>query len=184
MSAQNTLTQLSIDANAVVDFILDNNPSGVQAKMDSIQLLPPDQPNPTRQDLKAAVMDLVTLGTQKGLETFQYVLGVDYDSENTNYTGNLRKELEEGIRYEGGGEAAGRAPVWVAVVDGIFEVTSSVFGWLQSNNDVEITGNIADAAESDFRRNTLFGIPKEIVLAMVAVIGVVAIVAIAKPRRK
>lgn len=190
MSAQSTLRQLSSSPQAVVDFIIDNNPQGVQSQLDSIGLLPPTESNPTREDLKAAVMALPAIGTQQAMETFQYVLGTEYDSENTNYTGGLLKELETGLTYTGGGGEAMRQeqPVWVAIVGGLFAVSQSVFGFLAADANADAAESNAEAIEAagryDVARNTLFGIPKEIVLAMLAVVGVVAVVAIAKPRRK
>lgn len=190
MSAQSTLRQLSSSPQAVVDFIIDNNPQGVQSQLDSIGLLPPTETTPTREDLKAAVMALPAIGTQQAMETFQYVLGTEYDSENTNYTGGLLKELEQGLTYTGGGGEAMRQeqPVWVAIVGGLFAVSQSVFGFLAADANADAAESNAEAIQAagryDVARNTLFGIPKEIVLAMLAVVGVVAVVAIAKPRRK
>lgn len=181
MSAQSTLQSLQQSGESIVDFIIQNNPSGVQGQMDSIQLLPDDMATPSYADMKAAVMDLVSIGNDKAMETFQYVLSVDYVDENTNYTGGLREELEQGVTQAVG--EGGRGSVWMQILDGVFDVTESVFGFLTLQQQADVTGNIADAAQSDYKRNTLFGIPKEIVLAMIAVIGIIALVAIAKPKK-
>ena len=103
MSSQDTLLKLSQSGEAVVDFIINNNPSGVQSKMDALQLLPSDVPNPTYAQLKGAVMDLVRIGTESSQEVFQDVLGVEYIDERDGYTGGLRKQLEQGVYQSGGG---------------------------------------------------------------------------------
>jgi len=181
MSAQTTLSQLSTSGEAIVNFIINNNPAGVQSQMDSIQLLPPDMTNPTYDQLKAAVMDLVKVNGKKAQETFEYVLAVDYVDEGTGPTNNLRAELEEGIVQSVG--EGGRGVVWVTLVDGVFDLAESVFGWLSLQQQAEISGNVADAAQSDYKRNTLFGIPKEVLLALIAVIGLVVVVTILKPKK-
>lgn len=188
MTAQQTALQsLSESPANVVDFIINNNPAGVQSNLDTLGLLPSDLPNPTRAQLKEAVMDLVTIGGQKAEDTFKFVLAVDYDSENTDGTGNLRDELESGIYgvMPGmeGEQSDSRGSVWVVLIDGVFEVANSVFGWLSLQEQSDITANIADASQYDYQRNTLFGIPKEIVLALIAVIGIIALVALLKPKK-
>ena len=47
-----TLALLETNGDAVVNFIIDNNPAGIQSQMDSIGLLSSSMPNPTRADLK------------------------------------------------------------------------------------------------------------------------------------
>ena len=182
MSSQDTLLKLSQSGEAVVDFIINNNPSGVQSKMDALQLLPSDVPNPTYAQLKGAVMDLVRIGTESSQEVFQDVLGVDYVDERDGYTGGLRKQLEQGV-YQGGGEGQRTPNPWLILLDGVFDVAESVFGFLSLQEQSEISANAADIAEAEAAQNTLFGIPKEIVVAMIAVIGIVALVAIVKPRK-
>lgn len=191
MSSQATLSQLASNPESIVDFIIDNNPQGVQSAMDSINLLPPDMPNPTRQDLKNRVMELVALGSPEASETFQYVLAVDYDAENTNYTGNMREQLEQGITSNlpsGGGEGVpsmAAAPViLLSVLNGIFQVGTSVFGWLASQENAEAAADFAQASEYSYKRGTIFGIPMEVVIAMVVVIGLVAVVALVKPKKR
>ena len=185
MTAQDILSQLSASPENVVDFIINNNPSGVQSNLDGIGLLPASLPNPTREQLKEAVMDLVTIGGEKAEETFRYVLAVDYDSENTNGTGNLREELEQGVGgvMPGVENGASRSSIWVSIVDGVFSVANSVFGWLSLQEQADIAEDVAAASEYDYERNTLFGIPKEIVIAMIAVIGIVLLVALLKPKK-
>jgi hypothetical protein len=181
MSAQTTLSQLSTSGEAIVNFIINNNPAGVQSQMDSIQLLPPDMTTPTYDQLKAAVMDLVKVNGQKAKETFEYVLSVDYVDEGTGPTNNLRAELEEGVVQSVG--EGGRGSIWVSIVDGVFDLADSVFGFLSLQQQTEISGNVADAAQADYKRNTLFGIPKEVLLALIAVVGLVALVTILKPKK-
>ena len=146
--------------------------------MDSIGLLPSSIPNPTSADLKNILFDLVKLGTQEANETFKYILEVEYADGTTNYTGGFQEDLETGIVNKSSEAKEGGA--WIGIINGVLGVTNSVFGWLIAQENTETTANLAEQARYDAMRNTVFGIPREIVIAMVLVIGVVAVVLIFK----
>ena len=76
-----------------------------------------------------------------------------------------------------------KSSIWVTLLDGVFSVTNSVFGFLSLQQQNEISENVAEASAYDYARNTVFGIPKEVVVAMVAVVGILAFVAIVKPKK-
>tara|TARA_R110002050_G_scaffold170822_4_gene302831 strand:- start:223 stop:795 length:573 start_codon:yes stop_codon:yes gene_type:complete len=182
-----TVQLLETNGNAVVNFILDNNPAGVQSQMDSIGLLPSSMPNPSREDLKALLNDLVVLGTQEASETFKYVLEVEYSNGETNYTGGYQDILEMGIENRsitGDQSKDGEGSAWLGIVNGVLGVANGVFGWLIAQEGTEATANLAEAGRYDVMRNTVFGIPREIVVAMIVVIGVVAVVLIFKTSKK
>mgnify|MGYP003651748923 CR=1 FL=1 len=161
-SKQNTLNLLETNGNAVVNFILDNNPAGVQSQMDSIGLLPSSMPNPSREDLKGLINDLVVLGTQEASETFKYVLEVEYSNGETNYTGGFQTDLEMGIENRSGVGDLAKNGAWVGIVNGVLGVANGVFGWLIAQETTEATANLAEANRYDAMRNTVFGIPREI----------------------
>ena len=184
-SHSKTLQLLETNGNAVVNFILDNNPAGVQSQMDSIGLLPSSMPNPSKGDMKAIINDLVVLGTDEASETFKYVLEVEYDNGATNYTGGFMEALEMGIQNKSVMMAKdGEGSAWMGIVNGVLGVANGVFGWLIAQETTETTANIAEANRYDAMRNTVFGIPREVVIAMVVVIGVVAVVLIFKTGKK
>ena len=177
----NTLSLLETNGDAIVNFIIDNNPSAVQSQMDSIGLLSSSMPNPSRADLKSIINDLVKVGTPEANETFKYVLEVEYSNGETNYTGGFQEDLEMGIPER---NSMAKNPVWLAIVNGVVGVSNGVFGWLTAQENVEITENLAEQSRYDSMRNTVFGIPKEIVVAMVVVIGVIGVVLIFKTGKK
>ena len=194
-SKEQTLQLLETNAEAVVNFILDNNPSAVQSQMDSIQLLPSSIPNPSKEDLKGILMNLVKIGSEEARETFKYCLEVEYADGKTNYTGGFQTELEEGIRNLSSvatddpntmvtrdGEPSGGGGAWLGIVNGVLGVANSVFGWLVAQEQTDQAQAIAEANRYDAMRNTAFGIPREVLVAMIAVIGVVAIVLIFKAK--
>jgi hypothetical protein len=184
-SKEATINLLETNGNAVVNFILDNNPAGVQSQMDSIGLLPSSMPNPSREDLKALLNDLVALGTQEASETFKYVLEVEYSDGETNYTGGYQKVLEMGISNNSvAGDLSKEDGAWFGIVNGVLGVANGVFGWLIAQEGTEATANLVEANRYDAMRNTVFGIPREIVVAMIVVIGVVAVVLIFKTGKK
>jgi hypothetical protein len=73
---------------------------------------------------------------------------------------------------------------WFGIVNGVLGVANGVFGWLIAQEGTEATANLAEANRYDAMRNTVFGIPREIVVAMIVVIGVVAVVLIFKTGKK
>jgi len=176
-----TLALLETNGDAVVNFIIDNNPAGIQSQMDSIGLLSSSMPNPTRADLKSILNDLVKVGTPEANETFKYILEVEYSNGETNYTGGFQEDLEIGIVERG---SVGREVPWMAIINGVVGISNGVFGWLTAQENVEITENLAEQSRYDSMRNTVFGIPKEIVVAMVVVIGVIGVVLIFKTSKK
>lgn len=97
MDKATILASLETNPEAVVRFVIDNNPSGVQSKLDSVGLLPVELTNPSKQDMLGIILDLAKDGSEDARKMFKYVLSVEYVSDNTNYTGNLTKELEAGI---------------------------------------------------------------------------------------
>ena len=72
----------------------------------------------------------------------------------------------------------------MAIINGVVGISNGVFGWLTAQENVEITENLAEQSRYDSMRNTVFGIPKEIVVAMVVVIGVIGVVLIFKTSKK
>ena len=176
-----TLALLETNGDAVVNFIIDNNPSGIQSQMDSIGLLSSSMPNPTRADLKSILNDLVKVGTPEANETFKYILEVEYSNGETNYTGGFQEDLEMGVAER---NSLAKNPIWLAIVNGVVGVSNGVFGWLTAQENVVITDNLAEQSRYDSMRHTVFGIPKEIVVAMVVVIGVVGVVLIFKTGKK
>ena len=97
MSKQDTLDRLKNDPDAVVRFVIDNNPSGVQSNLDALGLLPSNLPNPTKADMYRIVTKLTQVDSETNREAFNFVLSVNYNNEATNYTGGMADLLGNAI---------------------------------------------------------------------------------------
>lgn len=170
-----TLQMLENDPVKAVKFVIDNNPAGVQSQLDSVGLLPPTNPNPTKAELYNAVASITKEDTKENRDMFQYVLGVDYIDEATNYTGGLRKELEGGE-----GEKSG---VGLIIFEGIIRLGEQVFGYLSLQEQSEIAAANAAAAEAYADATTTLGIPNNVFIAIVAVLGLVIVFTLIRARR-
>lgn len=174
-SPATTLQLLETDPISAVKFVIDNNPAGVQSQLDSVGLLPPTNPNPSKSDLFDAVMAITAEDTPENRDMFDYVLGVDYIDEATNYTGGLRKELE--------GNSAQKSGVGLIIFEGIIKLGEQVFGYLSLQEQSEIAAANAAAAQAYADATTTLGIPNNVFIAIVAVLGLIIIFTLIRARR-
>lgn len=185
MTKQQTIEQLSQSPEAIVNFVIDNNPAGVQSQMDSVGLLPPELSEPTKAQMKEIVMGLTRNNTAENREMFNYVLAADYVDENTNYTGGMRQSLEGGIpsNYPGLSQekAAGTGLI---ILDGIFSLADTVFGWLAGREAADVAEANAAAAEAYLEATTIAGIPQNVFIAIIATLGVIIIIALLRGTRR
>jgi hypothetical protein len=106
--------QLQSDPNFAVDFIVDNNPEEVLARLTGRNLLSVVPQEATKQTLKR---DIRRISDE---ETLSEVLDVPYVNEASNYTGGYEDMLSNGPKAAGAG---------VAVVNGILSVGQSTLNF-------------------------------------------------------
>ena len=171
-----TLNALQSDPDAVVRFVIDNNPAAIQSQLDSVGLLPSSNPNPTKTDLYNILMDIAEEDTPQNRAMLDYVTGVAYIDEATNYTGGLAKELTTESAEKAGG-------VGLAIFQGIMQLGTQVFSYLNAQEQADIAAAQAAAAEAYKDANTTLGIPNNVFIAIVAVLGIVIIVTLRRATR-
>lgn len=181
------LDQLQSDPNFAVDFIVDNNPEEVLARLSGLNLLPVPPQEATKQVLKNSIRGI------SDEETLGEVLDVPYVNEASNYTGGYEQALTPAV----GQKAAGAG---VTVVNGIMNVGNSVLQFLtqrqatmQTELQADITSEQLFAQQAmqeeqlafereQAEKNRVLGIPLN---AFIAVVGsAAAIVVIALLTRK
>lgn len=170
------LAAIQGDPAAALSFVIDNNPAAIQSNLDSVGLLPPTMPNPTKRDLKNVIESITEEDTPQNRDLFQYVTSVDYVDENTNYTGGFRKELENAAEEKAGG-------VGVLIFEGVLQLGTQVFGYLSLQEQADIAAAQAAAAEAYKDANTTLGIPNNVFIAIVAVLGLIIIVTLLRATR-
>lgn len=184
MTKAQTIEQLSQSPEAIVNFVIDNNPAAVQAQMDSVGLLPSDVPEPSKSQLKAYVMNLTKNPTEENMTMFKYVLGVDYVDEATNYTGGLRQDLEDGLPANYPGSEVKSGGSGLIIIDGIFSLANNVFEYLAGRNAADIAEANAAAAEAYLQATTVAGIPKNVFIAIILTLGFIIIIALLRGTRR
>lgn len=184
MTKAETIEQLSRSPEAIVNFIIDNNPAAVQSQMDSVGLLPSTVSEPTKSQLKSFVMALTKNDTPENRSMFNYVLGVDYVDEETNYTGGLRKELEDGIADNIPGSQEKAGGTGLIIIDGIFSLADTVFGYLTGVAAADAAEANAAAAQAYLESTTVAGIPKSVFIAIILTLGFIILIALLRGTRK
>lgn len=177
--------QLQSDPNFVVDFVVDNNPEEVLARLSGVNLLPVAPQDATKKILRASVRKI------GDAETLRSVLEVPYVNSASNYTGGLEDAFEAQALEKSGGDSN----VGLNISSGILNVGSAVVNFLTSRNTLqqtelqaEMTQAQLDAqqamieaqlhAEAEAREaNKVLGIPLNAFLALVGAAAVIVVVA-------
>jgi hypothetical protein len=119
MSQANAMVfdQLQSDPNFAVDFIVDNNPEEVLARLSGRNLLSVAPQEATKQTIKS---DIRRISDE---ETLSEVLDVPYVNEASNYTGGYEDMLSQRASQKAAG-------VGVGIVNGILAVGQQTLGFL------------------------------------------------------
>jgi len=183
------LDQLKSDPNFVVEFIVDNNPSEVQAHLSGLNLLGGYPQDDNRQGLLADIYSIEDAGT------LREVLEVPYINERSNYTGGYELDLSVQGSAVGGQQKAGG---WgLAITNGITVLGSAFSNYLVSQNNQEVAELnaevIADQTEAERQRlideearknrAKLFGFPPTLFLAIIGAVTVIGSIALISLRK-
>tara|TARA_R110000787_G_scaffold37633_5_gene95393 strand:+ start:82 stop:657 length:576 start_codon:yes stop_codon:yes gene_type:complete len=184
------IDQLKSDPSFAVEFLLDNNPSEIQAHLSGLNLLTGFPQESTRQSLLADIYSIDDAGTIKE------VLAVPYINEKENYTGGYEQQLSvEGSAV--GGDQKGLT-FGMVLVNGIASIGNSITNYLISNNEVEITELNAEALdaqieaerqrvlaeEARMNRAKIFGFPPSLFLALIGSVTIISVFAMIALRKK
>ena len=181
---QMVLDQLNSDPSYVLDFIVDNNPTEVQAHLSGLNLLSGTPQGDEKDSLKADVLSI------DDVETLRSVLSVPYINERSNYTGGLEYDLSTPDSPSGGAQA--KVGAGIAIFNGIFSVGANVLGFLtaqQTTDQFEIQAEITQAqidaqleAErlrlEQEERNKILGVSPKVLMIIVGSFVLVVIVAL------
>jgi hypothetical protein len=175
------LDQFRSDPRFVVDFIVDNNPSEVQARLSGLNLLDGYPQEDSRESLLSDIYSIDEAGT------IQEVLSVPYINENGNYTGGYEQQLSvQGSAI--GGEAKGTG--WVAIMDGVFELGAGISNAIASGNAVEIAEIQAEQQQellawesAEAEKSKIFGFPPQVFMAIIGAVVVISVFALISMRK-
>jgi len=191
------LDQLKSDPSFAVEFLVDNNPSEVQAHLSGLNLLTGSPQESTRQSLLADIYSIDDAGT------IEEVLAVPYINENPNYTGGYEVQLSLEGSAVGGQQKA--LTFGMVLVQGIATVGTSITNFLVSNNNVEMSENSLIglgltndqqddvieaqrlallAEEARLNRSKIFGFPPNLFLALIGAMTIIAVFAMIALKKK
>ena len=188
---QMVLDQLYSDPNYVVDFIVDNNPTEVQAHLSGLNLLSGTPQGDTKDSLKADVRAI------DDEETLRQVLAVPYNNQATNYTGGLEVELSTPDAPMGGNSVLKAGGGGVVLLNGVFSLGESVLEYLagqQTAENLELSAELQQEqieaqleAEriraQSLERQKVLGLPPMVFMSIIGAIAVIIVFAFATSKK-
>jgi hypothetical protein len=188
---QMVLDQLYSDPNYVVDFIVDNNPTEVQAHLSGLNLLSGTPQGDTENSLKADVRAI------DDEETLRQVLAVPYNNQATNYTGGLEVELSTPDAPMGGNSELKTGGTGVVLLNGVFSLGNNVLEYLtgqQTAENLEIQAELQQEqieaqleAEriraQSLERQKVLGLPPMVFMSIIGAIAVIIVFAFATSKK-
>ena len=188
---QMVLDQLYSDPNYVVDFIVDNNPTEVQAHLSGLNLLSGTPQGDTKDSLKADVRAI------DDEETLRQVLAVPYNNQATNYTGGLEVELSTPDAPMGGNSELKSAGGGVVLLNGVFSLGNSVLEFItgqQTAENLELQAELQqDQIEAQLEaeriraesleRQKVLGLPPMVFMSIIGAIAVIIVFAFATSKK-
>ena len=187
MNNNEIVAKLNSDWRFGVNFIIDNNPDGVQANLTSIGLDIPD--NPTKLVLRQFVNQLIKEG--KGQQAIE-VLTTPYRNDTTNYTGNFEATFKRlnpqttappltqvAQARSTGGDAEQRSAIALAVIT----LVGTIGGGILSNAGKKQQLEIERERQENLRlqqemmaSKKVLGLPQNVFYALLGLVAVVLIV--------
>jgi len=175
------LDQLKADPRFVVDFIVDNNPSEVQARLSGLNLLDGYPQEDSRESLLSDIYSIDEAGT------IQEVLSVPYINENGNYTGGYEQQLSVQGSAVGGKNNPNSG---LNILNGVFSLGNSIAGVIASQNAVEIAEIQAEQQQellawesAEAEKSKIFGFPPQVFMAIIGAVVVISVFALISMRK-
>ena len=166
------LDKLQNDYEFGINFIIDNNPEGVEANLNANNFLL--QPNPTRSQLKAKINEIIDLGQG---ELAIEILQVPYLNQADNYTGNLEQPLKQIGRNNGVPQPRAVAIAIISLVATIGGGILAVKQQQQETEALQIQAEMQEQVlEAERERNNILGVPKTLFYALIGIVALVIIV--------
>ena len=151
------------DVDFAINFIIDNNPSGVESNISGFSIPLPE--NPSNLQLKEVIDDLLNDSeNQQAPEQINDILGVPYIDSSDNYTGNLEGELTD---------------LGVTAVAGVLGAVGNVWSGILNNKALGLQQQMLDDAQQHeidmVEKTKVFGIPQTIILGVLALFGLILV---------
>ena len=187
MNNNEIVAKLNSDWRFGVNFIIDNNPDGVQANLTSIGLDIPD--NPTKQVLREFVNQLIQEG--KGQQAIE-VLTTPYENNTNNYTGGLEPVLKRlnpqttapplpqvAQARSTNGDPEDRSAIALAVIGLVGTIGGGILANAGKKQQLEIEAERQETLrlqQEMMQSKKVLGLPQNVFFALLGLVAVVLIV--------
>lgn len=169
------LSKLQSDYEFGINFIIDNNPQGVEANLNANNFTL--QPNPTKSQLKAKIDEIIQLGQG---ELAIEILQVPYLNQSSNYTGNLEEPLKQLAKSNGQPQPRALGIAIITLVTTIGGGILAIKGQQAQQENLELQNEIAQTElelERERQRSELvLGLPKGVFYGLIGLIALVFII--------
>lgn len=169
------LSKLQGDYEFGINFIIDNNPQGVEANLNANNFTL--QPNPTKSQLKAKIDEIIQLGQG---ELAIEILQVPYLNQNSNYTGNLEEPLKQLAKSNGQPQPRALAIAIITLVTTIGGGILAIKGQQAQQENLQLQSEIAQTQlELERERQEseqVLGLPKGVFYGLIGLIALVFII--------
>jgi len=169
------LSKLQGDYEFGINFIIDNNPQGVEANLNANNFTL--QPNPTKSQLKAKIDEIIQLGQG---ELAIEILQVPYLNQNSNYTGNLEEPLKQLARSNGQPQPRALGIAIITLITTIGGGILAIKGQQAQQENLQLQSEIAQTQlELERERQEseqVLGLPKGVFYGLIGLIALVFII--------
>lgn len=169
------LSKLQSDYEFGINFIIDNNPQGIEANLNANNFTL--QPNPTKSQLKAKIDEIIQLGQG---ELAIEILQVPYLNQNSNYTGNLEEPLKQLAKSNGQPQPRALGIAIITLVTTIGGGILAIKGQQAQQENLQLQNEIAQTQlELERERQEseqVLGLPKGVFYGLIGLIALVFII--------
>lgn len=183
---EQVINLLNTDLNFGINFIIDNNPEGVQSRISSLNI--PLTQNPPKSVLRQVIDDLMSDGSNPNAQSnVEFILSVPYKDTAQNYTGNFGDYFRS-VQISQGGNIQKDANLIIASLSGILGSVADVWVSFKQQDYLETQQDMREEYYKynldKIERTKVFGIPQGVFYAMVGFVAILVIVSMMAKNRK
>ena len=183
---EQVINLLNTDLNFGINFIIDNNPEGVQSRISSLNI--PLTQNPPKSVLRQVIDDLMSDGSNPNAQSnVEFILSVPYKDTAQNYTGNFGDYFRS-VQISQGGNIQKDANLIIASLSGILGSVADVWVSFKQQDYLETQQDMREEYYKynldKIERTKVFGKPQGVFYAMVGFVAILVIVSMMAKNRK
>jgi len=176
LTTEQMMNLLNTDYEFGINFVIDNNPTAVQGKIDSLGL--PLSANPSNLQIREAIDDLMLSDDSDKWEKLKEITEVFYDDTNPNYTGGFANDFAQMQTDSPNAVASGG--IIITAITGFLQAGANAYaGWTNmqvSQDQLEMQENALAQQWAMFQDSKIMGIPQTTFIAILGFILAVLVI--------